>query len=157
MTLSRTLWWQFVCFDSTLKPHSTLARPRIPLLMMLRTLSPVRAMVSDSHCALQAPYCILLLVNGPRNGLSGLPKPQMAIMSFTSSPRYYPDTTNEWRGPAAPRRYKATWAVCTGALSCTYRADAGRCWGPVARVWDPIQAFRAHWSLDGTCRDFNTI
>lgn len=49
---------------------------------------------------------------------------------------YYPDTTNEWRGPAE--------------LSAVHIAQMREMLGPSGAAVDPIQAFRAHWNLDGT-------
>mmetsp|Transcript_54042 Transcript_54042/g.126851 ORF Transcript_54042/g.126851 Transcript_54042/m.126851 type:complete len:497 (-) Transcript_54042:43-1533(-) len=49
---------------------------------------------------------------------------------------YYPDTTNEWRGPAE--------------LSAVHIAQMREMMGQSGGSLDPIQAFRAHWDLDGT-------
>jgi len=49
---------------------------------------------------------------------------------------YYPDTTNEWRGPAE--------------LSAVHIAQMRESLGPSGGAIDPIEAFRTHWNLDGT-------
>eukprot|EP00930_Biecheleria_cincta_P097093 TRINITY_DN88823_c0_g1_i1.p1 TRINITY_DN88823_c0_g1~~TRINITY_DN88823_c0_g1_i1.p1 ORF type:complete len:497 (-),score=84.50 TRINITY_DN88823_c0_g1_i1:18-1508(-) len=50
--------------------------------------------------------------------------------------QYYPDTTNEWRGPAE--------------LSAVHIAQMREQIGPSGAAMDPIQVFRTTWNLDGT-------